>query len=785
MAAANPFPGPFAGPVELRSGNLGVDLLMAVARGEPIPPLAARVDRLDYLASLGCRSVEDYVGWWPLEPEPGRVDALPYREHAREAQRRGMRYAVYPWVHAVPPWALEERAFVPFRCVEHDRPTYAPSIWSPFTRWAYRRVYSILRRELGTWLSALYLAGPADYGEVGYPTGMADWVVPYPEGLQHGHEGFWCGDDHARRDFVRFLLRRYATRAEIEEAWGMSVPAEGPIPYPICAECAVGRHDFQRWYTGRLTRFFRWLVRMARGTFSGLPLELRLGHGAELLAFGQDVQDLLGLCKDLRVGVRSTQASLGYLQQKRIATPCHFFGVPLATESIVERSRLELVERVFKDVSCRTEALFEFPEHLQRASDLLPALARLLRGDRPRVDVALFFPTSEHRVQPHHGFPPALLSAAEVLRDYFDYDVLDELAIREGALQGCRVLIMVDGGVIDPRVVAAVRSWIEDGGALLVAGSRPLTSLSGEARADRDLLGDLRSRGALLRRHLTGEPEPVMSLDLGTGGDDYWLSGEWHGPESAHLFWGGELDGRRCRWTGARARIHFPVCPGLGYTLDLDVATLGARGRRQEVHVNGKFLTALPAETVGSVSCPVPAGLLGGERVGTIELACDVFCPRDGGQSPDQRELGVVVRRVCLRAGDVPPGGAAAGEAPDLRAEVGVEDLRARCVRCVDRGGVILCPTLELPTLVAVANRVVHDLPDLLAGARSAPRVDGERDGIWTTLFAKRLLLLNRGARVRIKRVPLSSGVQREVSIPGHAIVEVDLETGRVETVQA
>src|SRR5262249_6084184 len=146
----------------------------------------------------------------------------------------------------------------------------------------------------------------------------------------------------------------------------------------------------------------------ARDTFPDLPLEIRLGHGSELLAFGQDVDDLLQLCARERVALRSTQASLGYFQHKRLATPCHALGIRYGSEPMVDQERPSLAARLFKAASAATQELFEFPEQFRLGLDIYRKHVPQLRGERALVDVALFYPTPDHRAHPEQGFPPAL-----------------------------------------------------------------------------------------------------------------------------------------------------------------------------------------------------------------------------------------------------------------------------------------------------------------------------------------------------------------------------------------
>ena len=99
---------------------------------------------------------------------------------AEAARERGLRWLLYPWVHVVPAWARDERRVRGFRCLEHGVDCGWPSIFAASTLELFDRVYAALRREFGDEPDGLCLALPADYGEVGYPTGWGNWVAPLP-----------------------------------------------------------------------------------------------------------------------------------------------------------------------------------------------------------------------------------------------------------------------------------------------------------------------------------------------------------------------------------------------------------------------------------------------------------------------------------------------------------------------------------------------------------------------------------------------------------------------------
>ncbi|MFO0980930.1 MAG: hypothetical protein U1E76_04125 [Planctomycetota bacterium] len=738
--------------IPLRSGNLGVTRMTRLFDGANAGAAEDDLADLELWREFGVGSVEEYVGWAAVELSPGEFAWQPYRDHALALKRAGLRYAVFPWVHAVPPWFARTAEFVPFRCTLHGAATYAPSIWVRATRDIYRRFYRALAGGLGDLIDRLYVAGPADYGEVGYPTGMAEWVTPYPEPFRHHHQGLWCGGDEARAHFTRMMRRRHARAHDAARAWQVPVDEQGFWPYPTAASTVRHRLDFAAWYTGSMTRFMAFVARLARSAFPHLPIEIRLGHGSELLAFGQDVDDLLELCRRERIAIRSTQASLGYFQHKRIATPCHALGLRYTTEPLVDQERPSLAARLYKDVACGTQELFEFADQLRLGADIYRRHGHLLRGEQSVVDVALFYPTTDHRAHPQQGFPPALHDVSEPWRDLFDYDIVGEPLVRARLLDRYRVVFLVGGGLIDVRAGQALLEFAAHGGAIAVIGAGAWLTPDGDAGIDRELCGALRGEadpGLLERLH--GDAAKAMAVELGSGSDRSLLTGTWYGPETAHYFWGGALDGRRCRWTGPRAGVRFPVVAGASYDIDCELHVPPESGECQ-LWVNGHVASGTIRHGTQSLTarCTVPAGA----TCLDVQLVCRGFVPRDARGSDDTRMLGVVVQRVTARlVGDA----SAVAVQPRLHATLRRSVITTRCLRRIGRGAVLHCPTLDPPVASAFANEVVHGLSEIVPGLRSAPRIDGVADGVWATRFERHVLLFNTLAAAVEKQLRLGA----------------------------
>jgi hypothetical protein len=88
-------------------------------------------------------------------------------------------------------------------------------------------------------------------------------------------------------------------------------------------------------------------------------------------------------------------------------------------------------------------------------------------GDRSIVDVAIFFPTISQHLRLDYPVPTKLLEISEALPDLFDYDVVDERLIVDGALSNYRALIWVEGSVVGDDVLDEIANWVAEGGILI------------------------------------------------------------------------------------------------------------------------------------------------------------------------------------------------------------------------------------------------------------------------------------------------------------------------------
>lgn len=484
------------------------------------------------------------------ETAPGQWDWTHADAELAACRRAGLKWQYFPHFHWAPAWYRQSDKFVPCTGLRSARRLPCISLWSPDILPWYEHGYAALAQHYGSGadaVAAIYLGIYGDFGETIFPMG---W---HPDELKRfgesgtGTPDFWCGDDFARLDFGRFARQKYGRISRLNATWGTRFASFEALDYPALAYSKETpppplttpqqrRYwlDFLAWYYGSMTHFTEQVCAVARRHFPQSLLSLPVGGGGENVLFAQDTTALPRIAKKYDVHIRSTHG--GYkpfatnygVMLKRIATPCKFYGVPHWLEPPGTITPEAEVSRFMEALSCGNWAFWDWGNNPIGAQDVFREYTNFFTQEKPVVDVALFFPTTDHRLNPQTDYPPRLAGMAADLRDVMDYDMVDEELMADGALNRYRVLIWLEGTYSEAATLTRIKQWVEHGGTLLWCGNDPMQTVEGDTKAGRDLLGlaapdPLTSANmltltpatggklALFLRHLNALKEPIAS----------------------------------------------------------------------------------------------------------------------------------------------------------------------------------------------------------------------------------------------------------------------------------
>jgi len=689
--------------IPVRTGNLGVWRMRAALLGEPLPDPAEERSLLPHWRALGAAEVEDYIAWTVVEPdERGRFDWSIHRENARAAHKAGLRYAAYPWAHALPGWFRNGPGHVPGRCLEHGQAGALPSLFAESTWQVTHRFWNAVREGLGDVIDTLAVAFPADYGEAAFPSGVADWLIRSDPPRNHQHAGLWCDEREARLVFQTEIRSRYEEPARLARAWGLfERMAWETCPYPWDLEAGARgaesrrpvrqdgpslahKLDFARFYRGTLIRRLDALLAHVRQLFPRTPLEFKLGHCSEALELGADWAALVDLAGRHKALVRFTGAAMGEVFTRRLAALCRDRGVRFGTEAPREIPVWSLAQRAAHDAAAGPVSFFEFPEQLQAAQAALAAVAPVLGRAPRRSEVALLYPGAGRLEIPGHGAPDAAVACWPVLRRVLDVDLLDERAIAHGELGhpasgGTRALILLDGGSLPLDALDALAEWLAAGGVLIASPARPLTArVTDEVGCPHDVTATGEAARDALLAQLAPLPteQPLaaqwplrvdgVELRPGEPGSRLFLGPGWHGPDDGRWAFAeaeGEAHGGRpagpfsARWSGPAASLLLPCPMPARDTPDAGRLQLVLQAFRPPEAAEGEVIVACGGEIVarrtwsGAATLRIDLPMRSAWRPGAL-LSISIFAPGHvpaaGGRSGDRRELGLLVRRVAL-----------------------------------------------------------------------------------------------------------------------------------------
>lgn len=436
---------------------------------EPLPS----VDNLKRLRDQGLTGYEDYVCWGTAERVPGAWDWGPHRRVLERVKAAGLQYVVYPWLQFPPVWYSERHPMELMRCLEHDTPTRVVTPFSPRTLDQYRRFYHEIAAQFGDSVDIIYGSLNGPYGEGNFPLPNVD---PYVNQL-HSHEGWWIGDAHARADFRAFCRRLYRDVGDLNAAWGTEFQDFADIEYPLdfclgnralaadAMSVAERRRwlDFVEWQQNVLPAFARRVAEIVLEFFPAEKVKLKPGGsagGMNRISWGTNCPAFARQLAGLGVGLQPADAHGAVFGDKWIYTAYRHYGIPFSSETAGAIDRNGQVRRIFSDASAGAMQLFTY-EYGEKHAETVQQYLHLFQGRYPRINVAVYAPITDYRLG---GDPALTYRGAELLRDLTDFDVLDELLIRDGFLSEYSHLVVFQAEWMEREAMEAIREWMDNGG---------------------------------------------------------------------------------------------------------------------------------------------------------------------------------------------------------------------------------------------------------------------------------------------------------------------------------
>ncbi|MDI3488676.1 MAG: hypothetical protein PWR26_1393 [Methanosarcinales archaeon] len=475
----------------------------------------------------GLTSVQSYLYWAEIEKSEEDIDFSSYDELVEKLKQHGLKWVPFLILgprYSVPDWFHASEESVYARCLEHGLESKVQSIWNPhLPRWVDRFLKMVAEhyRDSGV-LEAITLGISGNWGESIYPAhgGFTKF---------HTHLGWWCGDEHARESFQRFVSDRYHTVKEVNRAWGTRFSDMSEVCYPPLRYTTVlfflnralqrlptwllrvaeplwrrwglalsspsplsvlgrGREawwlDFVQWYVDSMTRWAEFWVSCARKHFPDTEIYLVSGGMGEPM-LGADFSAQVAMLSRYGAGMRITNQNDDYgesfIATRLVSTAARFYQSYFTTEEGGINSADGITMRIFDAATSGAKGAYfksvigtgrdtctgrEHPVgEPTRGADNLRRYRHILTRELPIIDVAVLYPNTSIYLDPR--LIHSVYRQCSLLRDVVDLDLVDERMVVDGALRRYRFLVLLEGKRLKESTLESIESWIEDGGVLI------------------------------------------------------------------------------------------------------------------------------------------------------------------------------------------------------------------------------------------------------------------------------------------------------------------------------
>jgi len=481
-------------PWHVSTGNLSVGYIQASPVGAyprtnvfEAPP---SVESQKHLKGMGLVANEDYVAWGAVEREPGVWNWKQHDDMERALHAAGLRYVVYDWVHFPPTWLRTNGNRTLMRCLEHGQECNYLSIFDPQTIVWYDHFYKNLAGHFTNRIDDVYACILGPYGEGNYPLMVPDWV-----NMGHCHEGYWCGDEHARAAFQHAMQKKYSRVAKLNHAWGsqyksfeeISMPAElaNEKFKPSLSAFSTAQDkrrwlDFITWYHQAIIDFTERSVQTVLKYFPASKVRLKPGgnaRGVNPIAWGTYCPGYAKMAGPYHIVLQPADCGGAVFGDKWMGTAYQFYGVTECTEPAGNLDDNMFVTRMFSDASSGARQLFTY--EFERHNAAVQKYVHLFKGRAGDTEVAVYCPTTLYRFGESLD---ATVQSGYPLRDLCEYDVLDEVLIDDGALNAKRykALIMFQTDIIDQNILGAFDKFLRKGGKICVVGTGDIKNVEGK-----------------------------------------------------------------------------------------------------------------------------------------------------------------------------------------------------------------------------------------------------------------------------------------------------------------
>lgn len=439
--------------------------------------------------AAGITAFEPYVKWMLCEPQEGTWDFSFYDMQVEAYRAQGIRwipFLIAGPAYATPAWFKDGKESVFARCLEHGKDSRIQSIWNPQLPARTEAFLAAFAKHYDhANIEAALLGVSGDYGEAIYPVLGNKWTWLF-DGEYHGHRGWWCGDQHAVQAFRQAMRQRYTDIAALNQAWGTThadFAAVRPFVPDPKKQSRQQRLDMSCWYTDSMTAWGERWIQWTRKHLPDTTILLCTGGEAEP-ATGADFSAQAIMAERYQAGLRITNEDSDYaknfVKTRWVGTACRQLGTYFGYEPAGKVTDEGIAVRIYNAIASGADELFVYDNPPEGERGAVYARYKSLMTKRvPQVPVAVLV----SKTAQHLGEWGDTYRLAAELRDWTDFDMIDEALIARGCLQQYQAVLWLDGRVTDRATLEALETWAKGGG--LLASRVTAEAIDGTAWAPR------------------------------------------------------------------------------------------------------------------------------------------------------------------------------------------------------------------------------------------------------------------------------------------------------------
>jgi len=456
--------------------------------------------------TIGATSIESYVTWETVEAKSeGQWDWSYWDRQVEVLKKNDLKWVPFLILgpaYSTPDWFRAGKDHFPCRCLEHGTDSKIESLWNPnLSKWIDRFIGEFAKRYKDSGIiESLLLGIQGDYGEAIY-SASGGWTESIP-GHYHSHPGFWCGDSYAIADFRDCISKKYKSIDAVNTAWGTEYSSFDEVDFPgrgdalteFRGKTAAGDVkkrrrwlDFVDWYRASMTNLADQWMAITRKHFPNTPIYLCTG-GDAIPEHGSDFAEQCRIAAKYGGGVRITNEGSSYqwnfVITRWVAAAAKHYGAYFGFEPAAAEDEVGIVARIYNATASGVNQLHDYTTNLIRYQSTIDAQQKhfkyLFHVENPVVPVALWYPNVTLTLNGGNVWNKFVQ-----LRDYTDYDYVDETMLRTNALARYKILVILRGEVMETSDAKLIAKWARDGGRVIVMDVPKIESVEGTDEPER------------------------------------------------------------------------------------------------------------------------------------------------------------------------------------------------------------------------------------------------------------------------------------------------------------